>query len=68
MTKPTRITVAGDAPYDVLIGRGLLGELPDMLGAGVQRVLVVHPKALRFMAEGVQIGRASCRERVSVLV
>ena len=50
----TRITVAGDAPYDVLIGRGLLGELPTMLGAGVQRVLVVHPKALRFMAEGVR--------------
>ena len=54
MTNPTRITVAGDAPYDVLIGRGLLGELPDMLGAGVQRVLVVHPKALRSMAEGVR--------------
>ena len=54
MTNPTRITVAGDAPYDVLIGRGLLGELPAMLGAGVQRVLVVHPKALRFMAAGVR--------------
>ena len=54
MTNPTRITVAGDAPYDVLIGRGLLGELPAMLGAGVQRVLVVHSKALRFMAEGVR--------------
>ena len=50
----TRITVAGDAPYDVLVGRGLLGELPALLGSDVQRVLVVHPKALRSMAEGVR--------------
>ena len=50
----TRITVAGDAPYDVLVGQGLLGELPALLGSDVQRVLVVHPKALRLLAEGVR--------------
>ncbi len=54
MTNPTRITVAGDAPYDVLIGRGLFGELPAVLGGGVQRVLVVHPKALRATGEAVR--------------
>jgi 3-dehydroquinate synthase len=42
----TRITVTGDAPYDVVVGTGLLAELPEMLGDGVQRVLVVHPRAL----------------------
>ena len=55
----TRITVASDAPYDVLVGRGLLGELPALLGSDVQRVLVVHPKALHSMAEGVRADLAA---------
>jgi len=45
----TRIPVAGPAPYDVLIGRGLLGELAPLL-AGVTRVGIVHPAALRTTA------------------
>ena len=40
----TRISVGGD--YDVVVGTGLLGELPELLGAATQRVLVVHPRAL----------------------
>jgi 3-dehydroquinate synthase len=48
------VTVAGDAPYDVLIGRHLLAELPRLLGDGVQRVLVVHPAALATSAETVR--------------
>lgn len=50
----TRITVAGERPYDVLVGRGLLGELPGLLGDGVSKVLVVHPRALRTTGEAVQ--------------
>ncbi len=50
----TRITVAGDAPYDVLVGSGLLGELPGLLGERVQRVLVVHPRALAATGEAVR--------------
>lgn len=50
----TRITVAGERPYDVLVGRGLLGELPGLLGDGVRKVLVVHPRALRTTGEAVQ--------------
>ena len=50
----TRIRVEGDAPYDVLVGTGLLGELPGMLGEKVQRVLVVHPRALRTTGEAVR--------------
>ena len=53
MTEPTRITVGGAAPYDVVVGEGLLGELAPML-AGADRVAVVHPKALVATATAVQ--------------
>jgi 3-dehydroquinate synthase len=52
MSTPTRITVHGDKPYDVVVGHGLLGELADMV-AGAQRVAVVHPAGLRTTAEAV---------------
>ncbi|WP_426566861.1 3-dehydroquinate synthase [Angustibacter sp. McL0619] len=54
MSAPTRITVAGDQPYDAVVGTHLLDELPALLGQGTQRVLVVHPKALRRTGEGVR--------------
>ncbi len=49
----TRITVSGDVPYDVVVGNGLLADLASMLGDGVQRVLVVHPRALRATGDAV---------------
>jgi 3-dehydroquinate synthase len=48
----TRISVGGD--YDVVIGTGLLGELPGLVGEGAQRVLVVHPRALATTGEAVR--------------
>ena len=33
--RPGRCAVGGDRPYDVVIGRRLLGELPALLGTGV---------------------------------
>ncbi|WP_270887862.1 3-dehydroquinate synthase [Pedococcus sp. 5OH_020] len=48
----TRISV-GDQ-YDVVVGRGLLDELPALVGEGVQRVLVVHPRALATTGEAVR--------------
>ncbi|MGO1316545.1 MAG: 3-dehydroquinate synthase [Cellulomonadaceae bacterium] len=51
---PVRVTVAGDAPYDVVIGRHLLGELPAMLGEKVRKVLIVHPAALATTADVVR--------------
>ena len=48
----TRISVGGD--YDVVVGTGLLDELPPLLGQGVQRVLVVHPRALAATGEAVR--------------
>lgn len=49
-----RVTVRGDAPYDVVIGHHLLGELAPVLGDGVRRVLVVHPAALTATADAVR--------------
>jgi 3-dehydroquinate synthase len=46
--------VAGAAPYDVVIGTGLLGELPAMLGDGVRRVAVIHPRALATTGEAIR--------------
>ena len=54
MTDATRITVRTERPYDVVVGRGLLGELPAMLGPNAQRVAVIHPAALRTSAEAVR--------------
>ncbi len=53
MSEPTRITVTGDDPYDVVIGTGLLDELPALLG-GAQRVLVVHPHGLAATGDAVR--------------
>ena len=75
-----RVTLAGprDASYDILIDRGLLAELPALVKAacpasryavitdahvaklyGEKLVARCHDAGLR-----VEIGRASCRERV----
>jgi 3-dehydroquinate synthase len=49
----TRIPVAGQAPYEVLVGAGVLAELPPLL-AGATRVAIIHPPALRTLAEAVR--------------
>ena len=54
MSETRTVRVQGDQPYDVVIGRHLLGELPGLLGEGVRRVLVVHPAALATSAEAVR--------------
>lgn len=53
----TIIKVTGTAPqenYDVVVGRGLLSQLPALLGERVQRVLVIHPRALRMTGDTVR--------------
>ncbi|WP_435971117.1 3-dehydroquinate synthase [Streptomyces sp. Qhu_M48] len=50
----TRIPVAGSAgtdPYEVLVGRQLLGELPALIGKQAKRVAVIHPEALADTGE-----------------
>ncbi len=56
-TESTVIKVTGQTPgenYDVVVGRGLLANLPDLLGERVQRVLVIHPRALRLTGDAVR--------------
>jgi 3-dehydroquinate synthase len=54
MSEPTRIRVSAAAPYDVVIGNNLLGELPGLLGDDVQRVAVIHPRALRETGDAIR--------------
>jgi 3-dehydroquinate synthase len=49
--EPGRITVAGERPYQVLVGYGLLAEVPALLGQGVQRVALLHPPTMIRTAE-----------------
>jgi 3-dehydroquinate synthase len=54
---PTFIKVTGESAgqnYDVVVGRGLLGNLPVLLGERVRRVLVIHPRALRLTGDTVR--------------
>ncbi|MFD8964667.1 3-dehydroquinate synthase [Streptomyces sp. NPDC059568] len=53
----TRIQVGGTAghdPYEVLVGRQLLGELPALIGQKARRVAVVHPEALAGTGEALR--------------
>ena len=53
----TVIKVTGESAgqnYDVVVGRGLLGDLPALLGERVRRVLVIHPRALRLTGDTVR--------------
>ncbi|HMG32089.1 MAG TPA: 3-dehydroquinate synthase [Jiangellaceae bacterium] len=52
--EPTRIAVGGDRPYDVVVGHNLLGDLRGMLGDGVAKVAVIHPRALHSAGEAIR--------------
>lgn len=59
--EPTIITVGEGAGtggqelgYDVVIGNGLLARLPQMIGHQAERVLVIHPRALRATGDVVR--------------
>jgi 3-dehydroquinate synthase len=44
----TRITVGGERPYDVVIGEGVLGELPGLAGDGT--IAIIHAAGLGKVA------------------
>lgn len=60
-TDPTVITVgdpegetASGLGYEVVVGHGLLSRLPEMIGTQAERVLVIHPRALRATGDVVR--------------
>jgi 3-dehydroquinate synthase len=46
----TRIAVGGERPYEVVVGTGVLSELPSLLGDQVRNVVVVHAASLPGIA------------------
>jgi 3-dehydroquinate synthase len=51
IAEPVRIAVAAERPYQVLVGNRLLAEVAPLLGAGVQRVALLHPPTMIKTAE-----------------
>ncbi|MGH3624405.1 MAG: iron-containing alcohol dehydrogenase, partial [Sciscionella sp.] len=53
MSDPVRVRVASERPYDVVVGRGLLGELTDAL-RGASSVAIIHQPTQCTTAEAVR--------------
>ncbi|HEY6275052.1 MAG TPA: 3-dehydroquinate synthase [Streptosporangiaceae bacterium] len=49
----TRIEVGGEQPYQVVVGTGVLGELPRLVGPAARTVAVIHPAGLGQVARPV---------------
>jgi len=61
----TAIRVGGEDGYDVVVGRGVVGELGDALGSAVRKVLIVHPATLGARAAAI---REALSDRFEVLL
>ncbi len=48
--RPTRITVGGDRPYDVVVGASIADELPGLVGERAQTVVLIHAEGLEHLA------------------
>ncbi len=49
----TRIPVGGSPPYEVVLGAGVLAELPALIGPAARTVVVLHPAGLGEIARPV---------------
>ncbi|GAA3771829.1 3-dehydroquinate synthase [Microbacterium kribbense] len=56
MTDQTVFTVAGDRPYDITVGRGILGVVAEAIPAAARKVLIVHPPTLVAQAGALRAG------------
>jgi 3-dehydroquinate synthase len=61
----TVIRVPGTDAYDVVLGRGVIDRLPEVLGGRVSKVLVVHPPTLGARAAAL---RESLLDRFEVIL
>jgi 3-dehydroquinate synthase len=60
----TRILVGGDQPYEVVVGAGVLGELPGLVGKRAQTVAVIHDERLAVLARRVAAALADAGYQV----
>jgi 3-dehydroquinate synthase len=44
--RPTRINVGGERPYDVLVGTGIMSELPGLVGDRPRTAVLIHAEGL----------------------
>ncbi len=54
-TAPVTVHVAGPAPYDVEVGRGVVDRLPGLLGDDVRRVALLHAPGLGLDLPGPDV-------------
>jgi 3-dehydroquinate synthase len=50
MRGEARIPVGGDQPYEVVVGAGVLGALPELVGKRAETVAVIHDERLAALA------------------
>jgi len=50
----TRIGVRGESPYDVVVGRGVMDELPSLVGTASAQVLLVHSHSMGDLSTRVE--------------
>lgn len=62
----TRIRVGGDQPYEVVVGTGVLGELPGLVGKRAETVAVIHDERLAPLAEQARRALADAGYQVHV--
>ena len=51
----TRIPVGGDSPYEVIIGTGVLGELPALVPARAETVAIIYDERLGEIAQAARL-------------
>ncbi|MGH3655424.1 MAG: 3-dehydroquinate synthase, partial [Micromonosporaceae bacterium] len=53
MADQTRVEVGGERPYPVLVGEGVIAEVPGLLPAGVSQAAVIHAPPVTGIASRV---------------
>jgi 3-dehydroquinate synthase len=62
----TRIAVAGEQPYEVVVGTGILSELPGLVGKRAETAAVIHDEQLGAVARPVCRALEEAGYRVAV--
>ena len=62
----TRIAVGGEQPYEVVVGAGILSELPSLVGKRAETAAVIHDERLGAVARPACRALADAGYRVAV--